>query len=94
MPISDMAAGDLCRACRQRLFLEYVVPAALRQLRSDPSAGELFDGELASVIARIPEPFWRAHPELRSEGRQCLLSVSPRLDDDIQREVGAFTSQV
>jgi hypothetical protein len=62
--LADLKIRDLCRACRQRLYIEIVVPVALKQLAGDLLAGELYDGELINALRNIPA-YWREHPTER-----------------------------
>lgn len=89
-PISDFTMDDLCRSVRQEMFLEHVLPVALRRLQDDPQSGELRDGELASAIARISKRFWQSHPELASETRKLMESQDYSFDDTVREEVSAF----
>jgi hypothetical protein len=93
VPLEKLSDGDLARASRQALFLEHIVPIALARLHEDPSAGELFDGELASVIARLPKSFWSAHLDLLSRTMTVLGKAEPRVDEDVREEVHAFLAE-
>jgi hypothetical protein len=53
---------DWCRAVRQLLYPEYVIPAALDVLQQEPLAGDMYDGELACAFRFVPEEYWRDHP--------------------------------
>jgi hypothetical protein len=90
IPLDKLSVGDLCRACRQELFLVQVLPCALRLLKKEPIAGELFDGELASTIARISKSFWKENPVLKAEAKDMLQNALPSLDSDVRAEANAF----
>jgi len=61
IPISEFSIFDLARSCRQKLYLEHIVPVALSRLAEDPCAGELYDGELALAFQSIPGSYWDQH---------------------------------
>lgn len=56
-PISEFGDGDLARACRQKLFLEHVVPSVVFRLVENPLAGDLYDGELLSSLLATANGF-------------------------------------
>ena len=60
--IAEMDVETLARACRQKLYLEEVVPFCLKRLQNDPLAGEMYDGELIHALKRVPGEYWRSHP--------------------------------
>ncbi|HWB06702.1 MAG TPA: contact-dependent growth inhibition system immunity protein [Verrucomicrobiales bacterium] len=59
-PFSSLTDGDIARAVRQKLFLEYIVQETIRRLRVDPLAGEKYDGELISALAGLKPAEWEA----------------------------------
>jgi hypothetical protein len=63
MDVADLEIGDIARSLHQDLFLETIVPVALRRLEADPLAGELYGGELLVAMKGIGRGFWLSHPE-------------------------------
>ncbi|TCV90999.1 contact-dependent growth inhibition system immunity protein [Biostraticola tofi] len=51
--IEDLSVEDLCRAVRQRLCVDQLMPRILKVLTEDPLAGEYYDGELISALVQI-----------------------------------------
>lgn len=101
VPIEDLDDLDLCRACRQRLFMAQVVPVAALRLQSDPLAGDVFEGELLASMKSIPSSFWQRDP--LSGGQVLTIAESLlshpdneiRLDaEDIARAIIATSSDV
>jgi hypothetical protein len=90
VPIDKFGAEDLCRAIRQDLFLEHVLPSALTLLEREPLAGALFDGELASCISRIPPAFWSRVPSLQERAKAQLQKVVLQADEDVSAEIKVF----
>jgi hypothetical protein len=61
IPLDDFSVEDTCKACRQNVHLEHIVPRALRLLEIDPLAGEMYEGELLVSLASIPVQYWSGH---------------------------------
>ena len=59
-PLSSLTDGDIARAVRQKLFLQYSVQEAIRRLRLDPLAGDKYDGELIGAFAGLASADWQA----------------------------------
>jgi hypothetical protein len=89
-PVSDFSIDDLCRAIRQELHLAHVIPVALQHLQNDPLSGALWDGELASVIARVSRHFWQSEPELASQTKNIMESQDYSFDGKTREEVTSF----
>lgn len=90
MPIRELGVDDLARACRQGLYLDHVVPVALSVLRDDVKAGYQYDGELASVLTRLPLPFWRSNEDFLQSAVDVLKHGMSDLDEDVRKEVEEF----
>jgi hypothetical protein len=92
VPLNDFSVFDLARACRQKLYLEFVVPYALIALEQNVAAGELYDGELAAAIASIPASFWREHPPLTCSMIPIMerAAADQTLVDDARQNCTAF----
>lgn len=92
-PIPEFGVDDLSRACRQELHLDYVVPVALDVLHRDINAGHQYDGELASVLTRLPQTFWQRHRELAQRASDILKARQDDLDKDVRKEVQEFLAR-
>jgi hypothetical protein len=64
-PLDELAVEDICKACRQKIHLEHIVPRALSLLKTDPFAGEMFDGELLASLKPVPPEYWAKNPAER-----------------------------
>jgi hypothetical protein len=95
VPIEELHLSDLCRALRQGLALEYLVPLALGLISNEAKSGALFDGELVSVVARIPRDFWIGQSSLYREAALVALGASLRegIDDDVRGEIQSFVRE-
>jgi hypothetical protein len=59
-------------------------------LREDIEAGYQYDGELASVLARLPQPFWRENVEFTRDFVSLLKRGVAEVDDDVKKEAETF----
>ncbi|WP_023639579.1 contact-dependent growth inhibition system immunity protein [Dickeya zeae] len=53
VPIDSLALKDLCRAIRQKVYVNQLIPRALSVLTEDPLAGEYYDGELVAALSTL-----------------------------------------
>ncbi|GAA5185476.1 hypothetical protein GCM10025771_41400 [Niveibacterium umoris] len=90
--ITDLSEWDLCRAVRQRLFLNHVLPVALALTVRDVNAGGAYDGELVHDLASLDaQEFERLvcakdwlHELERIEAESLDIEVRKNLDDLIR----------
>lgn len=91
-PITDFGDGDLSRACRQQLYLNHVVPIAVERLKSQPLAGDMYDGELLVAMKSISIDYWRTDQEsarqLFAIAQEAKLLVDEDIADDVDELVG------
>lgn len=92
-PIAQLRIRDVCRACRQELYLKRVIPAALVRLGRDPLAGELYDGELIVALAGVPRDYWAAHRDQTRSLRGLLAGVVAP-DADVAAAVQRLQGQI
>jgi len=96
VPLPQLRVGDISRACRQQLYVDYMVPLALAALDANPLAGELYEGELLISLKSVPLAYWGQH----TVERQTVVSLvervrrSPGTPDDIRTEAGELRSRV
>ena len=93
-PLVSFSDGDLSRACRQGLFPEHIVPICVARLAGNPTAGELFNGELAESLKGIPMAYWHTHER---EKQMCLSLISraeEATDDETQSELAYVSSLI
>ncbi|MSU36442.1 MAG: hypothetical protein EXS36_15365 [Pedosphaera sp.] len=83
-PIREFAVEDLCKACRQVMHIEHVVPVAVETLARYPQAGELYDGELVLALKSIPAAFWPEHRAVANTLQQIIEQHLPDFDEDVQ----------
>lgn len=60
-PLPQLELGSICRALRQNLFVEELIPFAESFLEQDVLAGERYDGELIAALAWLNSNSWAAN---------------------------------
>lgn len=88
VPLDELATEDICKAVRQSIHIERVVPLALRVLESDPAAGELYDSELLASLKAVPAQYWREHPIERRSAISLIEAAlaDEQISDDVRRD--------
>lgn len=66
-PLEQLSLEDICKACRQQIHLDHVIPIALDFLQTDALAGEMYDGELLVSLKSVPHSYWPKHPDEATE---------------------------
>lgn len=89
-PLSELSVGDLAVACRQRMWLEYVVPRSLAVLDEHFQAGELYDGELAVALTMVPLDFWKNNLPLAQSFRTKIAEGMSGLDHEEAKKLRRF----
>jgi len=75
LPLDELGVEDICKACRQNIHLEHVVPLALQLLETEPLSGALYDGELLVSLKSIPPDYWSKHEDERLLLKSLIESV-------------------
>jgi hypothetical protein len=86
IPLRDLPLGDIARSCRQDLFLDHLVPVAIRHLEENPLAGDMYDGELLASLRNVATEFWRQREDLKSKLAAILGRLSES-DLDVEANV-------
>lgn len=93
-PICEFDDEDLCIACRQQLFEEYVVPVAISRLKENPLAGEKYDGELIVALNCVSAKYWRANSQNARSAQILLSSLANEFDDDLKLDIAALMKRL
>ncbi len=94
-PITEFNDEDLCRACRQAIHMDHVVPIAAAHLEEEPLAGDMYDGELIVAMRSIPANYWMSDlPNLERilwvAGRVKQLSNDKDILHDVDERICKF----
>ncbi|MFQ6589878.1 MULTISPECIES: contact-dependent growth inhibition system immunity protein [Pseudomonas] len=75
-PLGHLSIGDVCRAIRQNLFVNELLPFAVMLLHDDVLAGEKYDGELLAALASVSAECWQGNKSLAQEAACALAEVN------------------
>jgi hypothetical protein len=92
-PVSTFSHNDLCKACRQQLFPEVIIPIAIDVLRKEPLAGEMYDGELLVAMVSVDCKYWLAHPTQALELSHIAQSVMGKVDKQLQEKLAILVAK-
>jgi hypothetical protein len=92
--IVDFSVDDLCIACRQGLFLDFLLPVIADRLGSDPLAGTQYDGELLISLKHIPREYWNIFHNLATRVKSAINSIGDHLDSDLKVDIAALSEKI
>ena len=88
IPLSEFSVEDLCRAIRQKLFTDQLMPRALEVIKEDPLAGEYYDGELIVALSTVKEEDLRDHRDTFIQIQKIINHLSPtEINDDLKKDI-------
>ncbi|WP_434572514.1 contact-dependent growth inhibition system immunity protein [Pseudomonas sp. Z3-8] len=80
-PLDNLSIGDVCRATRQNLFVNELLPFAVILLHDEVLAGERYDGELLAALASVSAECWQENKSLAQKAA-CALAEVKNLSQD------------
>ncbi|HEK1688668.1 TPA: hypothetical protein SMR42_005075 [Pseudomonas putida] len=80
-PLDHLGVGDVCRAIRQNLFVNELLPFAVILLHDDVLAGERYDGELLAALASVSTECWRGSTSAAKKAACALVDVKSLSQD-------------
>lgn len=88
VPIEELTVEDLCRAIRQKLCIDQLMPRVLEVLTEEPLAGEYYDGELITALSTIKAEDLRGKKNTFTQIRQLINQLSPSdINDDLRKDI-------
>ncbi|MDE8742048.1 contact-dependent growth inhibition system immunity protein [Pectobacterium polaris] len=88
IPIENLAVEDLCRAIRQELFIEQLIPRVLEVLNEDPLAGEYYDGELIAALSMIKGNELTYHKDIFIKIKEAINQIDfSEINDDLKKDI-------
>ncbi|KFC07162.1 hypothetical protein GTGU_02084 [Trabulsiella guamensis ATCC 49490] len=88
VPIEELTVEDLCRAIRQKLCIDQLMPRVLEVLTEDPLAGEYYDGELIAALSTIKAEDLRDQKNTFTQIRQLINQLSSsEVNDDLRKDI-------
>jgi hypothetical protein len=83
IPFSEFGEEDICKACRQQIYPEHIVPIALELMKFNLLEGEMYAGELLVSLKSVPLNYWKEHSHQRSELVHLLEGCVAALPADV-----------
>lgn len=88
IPLEELTVEDLCRAIRQDLCIDQLMPGVLAVMRDDPLAGEYYDGELIAALSTIKEKDLKDHKGTFIKIQNIINQLSPSdITDDLKKDI-------
>lgn len=88
VPIEDLAVEDLCRAIRQEVCIDQLMPKVLDVLTEDPLAGEYYDGELIAALSTIKGGALKEQKSSFIQIKQVINQLDPSdVNDDLKKDI-------
>ncbi|MGX5868283.1 contact-dependent growth inhibition system immunity protein [Enterobacter cloacae] len=88
VPIEELTVEDLCRAIRQKLCIDQLMPRVLEVLTEEPLAGEYYDGELITALSTIKAEDLRGQKNTFTQIRQLINQLSPSdINDELRKDI-------
>ncbi|HEY3986928.1 contact-dependent growth inhibition system immunity protein [Cedecea sp.] len=88
IPIEELAVEDLCRAIRQNLCVDQLMPGVLDVLTEDPLAGEYYDGELIAALSTIKSKDLKDQKRIFIQIKQLINQLEPSdINNDLKKDI-------
>ncbi|ALR74827.1 contact-dependent growth inhibition system immunity protein [[Enterobacter] lignolyticus] len=88
IPIEELSVEDLCRAIRQDLFIDQLMPRVLKVLAEDPLAGEYYDGELISALATIKVEALKDHMDCFEQVKMIINQIDASdINNELRKDI-------
>jgi hypothetical protein len=88
VPIEELTLEDICRAIRQKLCIDQLMPRGLEVLTEEPLAGEYYEGELITALSTIKAEDLRGQKNTFTQIRQLINQLSPSdINDDLRKDI-------
>lgn len=88
IPFNELSVEDLCRAIRQELFTDQLMPRALEVIKDDPLAGEYYDGELIAALSTVKEEDLRDYKDTFIQIQKIINHISTtEINGDLKKDI-------
>ncbi|MGL6334146.1 contact-dependent growth inhibition system immunity protein [Aeromonas jandaei] len=88
IPFEELSVEDICRAIRQKLCIEQLIPRILEVLADDPLAGEYYDGELISALSTIKIEDLKKQRDSFIKIKEIINKIDVSdINDDLKKEI-------
>ncbi|EMO7189613.1 hypothetical protein RI834_004546 [Pluralibacter gergoviae] len=87
-PLNELSVEDLCRAIRQELYIDQLMPRVLDVMQNDPLAGEYYDGELIAALSTVKEKDLKDQKSIFIQIQKIINNLSPTdVNDDLRKDI-------
>ncbi|MDR1423472.1 MAG: hypothetical protein LBI92_02530 [Azoarcus sp.] len=84
IPFDQLSVEDLCRAVRQDLFVEKLLPVIVDHLEQDVFMGYMYDGEMLSALVGMNVGFWRRNCDFAHRILNILSNTQESDDQNLK----------
>lgn len=93
VPIKELALEDICRAVRQQLYVQQLLPEVLKLLTEDPLAGERYDGELIAALSILEENDIKGQENIFIQIKQIINQIPlSDLHDSLRKDISRINT--
>lgn len=88
IPLNELSVEDLCRAIRQELYIDQLMPRILEVMKDDPLAGEYYDGELIAALSTVKEKDLKDQKDIFIQIQKIINNLSPTdINNDLKKDI-------
>lgn len=88
IPLNELSVEDLCRAIRQELYIDQLMPRILEVMKDDPLAGEYYDGELIAALSTVKEKDLKGQKDIFIQIQKIINNLSPTdINNDLKKDI-------
>ena len=88
VPIEDLEVEDICRAIRQKICIDQLLPKILTVLTEDPFTGKFYDGELIAALSTIAENDLQINKDIFIKIRGIINGLDPSdINKDLRNDI-------
>lgn len=88
VPIEKLTVEDLCRAIRQKLCIDQLMPRVLEVLTEEPLAGEYYDGELIAALSTIKGEDLKDQKSTFIQIREIINQLAPSsINNELRKDI-------
>ena len=99
--VSEIEVSDVLRMIRQNEFIDIAIPKAVRFLKENPFAGEMYEGELLEKMSKLERSAFKQYTqEIREVLRVALINnktyewMDEEERKDFEEVIGDFLNKV
>lgn len=86
--IEELTVEDLCRAIRQKLCVDQLMPKVLDVLTENPLVGEYYDGELIAALSTIKKEDLKDQIIIFIQIKKLINQLDPSdINNDMKKDI-------